>query len=260
MDKGFVILAENTKNTDYVSCAETLAYSIKRVMPAERITLVSTSLSNSPYFDSIVTLPYGDLAPGSDWKLINDWQVYDASPYECTIKLEADMYIPRDISYWWDVLTRYDLVINTHIRDFKNELSNVRAYRGFIYDNHLPDTYNAITYFKKSDLAERFFMIVKDVFEHWEEYRAIMKSDPKEIVTTDWAYAIAAHIIGIENCTLPDFTQMSMIHMKRLVNNLITDDWTKELVIETHDILKINTIPQKYPFHYHSLNNRCLRV
>jgi hypothetical protein len=251
MDKGFVILAENTKTVDYVSCAETLAHSIKKIMPDEKITLISTSLSNSPYFDSIVTLPHGDLSPDSEWKLINDWQVYDASPYEYTIKLEADMYIPIDISYWWDVLVERELVISTHIRDFRNQLSTVKTYRRFITDNKLPDTYNAITYFKKSELAKRFFMIVRDVFEHWEEYKALMKSDPKEIATTDWVYAIAAHIVGTENCTLPDFKQMSMIHMKRFVNSLVTEDWTKELVIETHDVLKINTIPQRYPFHYH---------
>ena len=45
------------------------------------------------YLIKVIKLPYGDQAPDSDWKLVNDWQVYEASPYEYTIKLEADMYM-----------------------------------------------------------------------------------------------------------------------------------------------------------------------
>ena len=35
MNKGFVILAQNTKTVDYIHCAEILARSIKNVMPSE---------------------------------------------------------------------------------------------------------------------------------------------------------------------------------------------------------------------------------
>ena len=200
-------MAQNTKNTNYVSCAETLRDSILRQMPDSNITIITED-----------KLPYGDLAINSDWKLINDWQVYDASPYDYTIKLEADMFIQTDISYWWDVLIQRDLVVCNTIRNYKNEISNVVAYRKFITDNKLPNVYNAITYFKKSELSKRFFIIVRDVFENWEQYKATLKCDTKEICTTDWAYSIACHLVGIENSTLPAFTQMSMIHMKQYVS------------------------------------------
>ena len=51
-----------------------------------------------------------------------------------------------------------------------------RFFQDRLDDNNLPDIYNAITYFKKSDTAERFYGIVRDVFENWEEYKAILKS------------------------------------------------------------------------------------
>lgn len=255
MNRGFVILAQNTNKVDYVKCATALAKSIKRVMPNESITLVTMDLVISDYakyFDHIVELPFGDLESDSDWKLSNDWQVYLASPYEYTIKLEADMYIPCDISYWWNVLEHRDLVISTTIRNFKQEVSQARHYRKFIDDNKLPDCYNAITYFKKSDLAKKFFSIVKDVFDNWEQYRAILKCKTDEIATTDWAYAIASHILGVENTTLPSFTNMSMIHMKPHVNNIFTDNWTDTFVYEVvHDQVRIQTVPQQYPLHYH---------
>jgi len=233
MDKGYVILAINTDNTDYVKCAEVLKSSILKVMPESNVTIITE-------------LPYGDLGGFN-----NDWQVYYASPYRYTIKLEADMFIPQDINYWWDVLKERDLVVSTTIRNYKNEVSGIKAYRAFIEDNRLPNVYNAITYFKKSELAEQFFTTVKNIFENWEEYKQIFKCSPDEPATTDFVYSIACHLMGVEKTTLPEFKQMSMVHMKKFVNNTLTENWTNELTYEFTDPLKIQTFPQLYPLHYY---------
>lgn len=241
MDKGFVIMAQGD---DYVTCAKALELSIKRTMPDANITIITTEM-----------LPYGDQAPDTFWKLQNDWQVYEASPYEYTIKLEADIYLPRSIDHYWDVLKNRDVVVSTNIRNFRQDISDVRYYRRFIDDNELPDTYNAITYFRKSELAEKFFAIVRDVFENWDEYRRTLKCKVDEIATTDWAYAIAAHILGAENTTMPQFDGMSMVHMKQYINGSATEDWTDSLIYELlPHTFRINTIPQIYPVHYHVKN------
>ena len=242
MTKGFVIMAQNTEKTDYVKCAKALELSIKRVMPDANVTIITTDM-----------LPYGDQAPDSDWKLINDWQVYEASSYDETIKLEADMFLPRSIEHWFDILSINDVTLCTKIRNYKGELSDTRVYRKFIDDNNLPDVYNAITYFKKSDTAEQFYKIVRDVFENWEKYKAILKCNPTEEATTDWVYAIASHIIGVEKTTLPNFDELSMTHMKQFVSGTSTENWTDTLVYELlPDVLRVHTYSQEYPFHYHS--------
>lgn len=242
MTRGFVIMAQNTEKTDYVKCAEALELSIKRVMPDANVTIITTDM-----------LPHGDQAPDSDWKLINDWQVYEASPYDETIKLEADMFIPRSIEHWFDIMSMNDVTLCTKIRNYKGEISTIRAYRKFIDDNNLPDIYNAITYFKKSDTAEQFYKIVRDVFENWEEYKIILKCNVDEKATTDWVYAIASHIVGIEKTTIPNFNELSMTHMKQFISGTTTEDWTDTLVYEClPDVLRIQTYSQEYPFHYHS--------
>ena len=113
MTRGFVILAQNTESVDYIKCAKALSISIKNIMPNANVTIITE-------------LPYGDLAPDSDWKLINDWQVYEASPYDETIKLEADMFLPRSIEHWWDILSINNITVCTTIRNFKGEISNSR--------------------------------------------------------------------------------------------------------------------------------------
>ena len=252
MSRGFVIIAQNTKSTNYLQCAEALATSIKLVMPDEKVSLLTGEEYKSDIFDSVILFPHGDLAPNSNWKLINDWQVYKASPYDQTIKLEADMFLPMSISHWWDVFALNPIAVCTTIRNFKGEVSHNRGYRRFIDDNNLPDVYNAITYFNKSVISEKFFNIVRDVFENWDSYKAILKCNPQEVVTTDWAYAIACHIVGIEKTTIPKFEEFSMIHMKQWINDLPTEDWTNILVSECKPhSLRINSMPQLYPFHYH---------
>lgn len=231
MNKGFVIMAQNTETVDYVSCAEALKDSLLRVMPKCDVTIIT------------------DL-PEKLNGFANDWQVYDASPYEYTIKLEADMIVPMSIEHWWDILKDRDIVVSNTIRNYKGEISNVRAYRKFIDDNKLPDVYNAITYFKKSDSAKQFFEIVRNVFTEWYDWKQVLKCNVNEETSTDWAYAIACHLMGVENTTM-NFPGLSMVHMKQHINDLFTDDWTKELVVEYTNPIKVSTYPQLYPFHYH---------
>jgi hypothetical protein len=242
-------MAQDTEKTSYTKCAEVLSKSILRVMPDANVTIITPDM-----------LPYGDLAVDSDWKLINDWQVYEASPYDYTIKLEADMYIPRKIDHWWDVLKDRDIVVSNTIRNFKQEISDIRFYRRFIDDNKLPDVYNAITYFKKSDSAQYFFSLVRDIFENWEEYKKILKCNPNELATTDWVYALACHIIGVEKTTLPTFTEMSMVHMKQYINGTPTENWTDTFIYECLlNQIRVQTVPQQYPFHYH-VKNFCDKI
>lgn len=58
--------------------------------------------------------------------------------------------------------------------------------------------------------------------------------------------------MGTKETILPTFTDMSMVHMKQFVNDLVSTDWTRELVYEClPNTFRVNTHPQIYPFHYH---------
>ena len=251
-EKGYLIPAVNTDETDYISCARYLAQSIKSWHPTAQICLLTDQEYSDPLFDYVKLLPYGDCSNNTSWKLSNDWQCFAASPFRQTIKLEADMIATSPVDHWWTLFEHKDLVISQGCRDFYDNVSNCRYYRRLFDTNQLPDVYNAVTYWRASKLAQTFFRLVKNIFEQWNSYKTLLKF-PDDEATTDVVYAMAAKIIGEESCTLPPALGPTIVHMKRHILPTLTSDWSQELIWEdTKPGLRINTIAQWGFVHYHN--------
>ena len=229
-ERGYIIPAIGDQ---YVECAHRLADSIQQFHPDANIFIITENL-----------LPYGNQGGYA-----NDWQMFAASPYRQTIKLEADMIAAGPIDHWWTLFEHRDVVISQGCRNFYNQSGTSRYYRKIFDANGLPDVYNAVTYWRLSKTAQDFFMIVRSIFEHWAEYRTLLKF-PDEEATTDVVYAMAAQIIGVENCTLPAGLGPQIVHMKKYINPIQGTDWTQELVWENNP-LRINTVAQHGFVHYH---------
>lgn len=255
MDKGIVIVAQNNTTTDYVACARVLAKSIKKTNPNLSVSIITNNINeaDNPIFDYIIPLPHGDTST-EEWKLSNDWQVYEASPYDETIKIESDVLVTRDISDWWEICGSRELVIAQGCVDYKNRQSNSRFYRNFFDKNELPDVYNGIVYFKKTYLVQKFFMLIKDIYDNWEQYKdALAYCASSETPTNDIAYAIATNIIGEKNALLPkSINPLKWVHMKPRIINVMSDDWTRECFFEILKCgqVRINSYTQYYPIHY----------
>jgi hypothetical protein len=245
-ERGYLIPAVNTESVDYLACAVQLAKSIRQWHPDANISVITVERCNDPVFDHVVPLPYGDLGGYA-----NDWQVFSASPYRQTIKLEADMLAASPIDHWWKLFETRDLVISTGCRNFYDELSTSRHYRKLFDSNHLPDVYNAITYWRASPFAQEFFRTVRKIFENWEQYKTLLKFRD-DVATTDVVYALAAQILGPELCTLPSGMGPTIVHMKKHVIPIQSKNWTQELIWEHTDPgLRINTVAQWGFVHYH---------
>jgi len=248
MSRGFVIVA--TGDAQYITCANTLTDSIHRTMPHALVSLITDHDISDSRYDHIIKTTSVSADP---WRLADDYQVYNLSPYQETIKLESDLYLPRAVDWWWDAHKDRDLNICTTIRDYRGNISTSPAYRQTFIDSGLPSVYNAMTYFKKSNLAEGFYATVKDIFENWPEVKTTLKHSSEENATTDVVYGIAALLHGVENCTMPSLTDFSMVHMKRWIQNLQTEVWHNELVYEVlPHALRIQSHHQWYPVHYYN--------
>lgn len=239
MTQGYIIQAINTDTVDYQSCARVLTKSLRAVGDTRPITI----LTKVPT-DTVSSLTHGSYA--------DDWQVYELSPYDETFKLEADMIVTRSLDSWWNSLCNRDLHIANGCRNYLQHVSKSRYYRQVLDSNLLPDLYNGITYFKKSNLTKEFFKIVRLIFENWNDINQNLKQPSSlEYGDTDTVYAIAAQIIGIENCTIVN-SPIQFVHMKQKINNGMVEDWTREMVWELiGSDFRINTVSQLYPVHYH---------
>jgi len=245
-ERGYLIPAINTESVDYVACAQQLARSIRQWHPSANISVITVNRCSDPVFDHVIPLPHGDLEG-----YVNDWQCFDASPYRQTIKLEADMWCAGPIDHWWNLFELRDVVISRGCRNLYDQPAQSRSYRKIFDQNHLPDVYNAVTYWRVSRPARQFFATVRDIFENWASYRRVLKF-ADEAPTTDVVYAMAAVILGPESVMLPAGLGPSIVHMKQHMIGLLGDDWTQELVAEqTMPGLRINTVAQWGLVHYH---------
>jgi len=249
-ERGYLIVATNTVCTDYVDCSVTLAKTIKYWHPDAKICLLTNSTENpaSHLFDYVREFPFPITVENP---YANDWQVFHATPFRETIKLEADMLITSPVDHWWTMLRNRDVVVSTGCRDWKDRRASARHYRQVFDANHLPDVYNAITYWRLSETAQEFFVTVRNIFENWPQYRAMLKF-PEAAPSTDVVYAMAAQLIGPERCTMPFASYPTIIHMKRHIQHLQREDWTEEMLWEYRNYeLRVNTVMQHGAFHYH---------
>jgi hypothetical protein len=249
-ERGYLIVAYNTGSVDYVSCAEACAKSIRLHTPNAKIAILGNDniiTEASDVFDFKIPAPY----PVGENGFEVDWQIAWASPFRQTIKIEADMIIPHSIDHWWTMLEKKDVVLTIGARDVYGNASDVRYYRKVFDENNLPDVYNAITYWRYSKTAIDFFTLVRNIFQNWKEIQPSIKLGLSDVGTTDLVYAIAAKMFGVEEVTLPNTSYPTLVHMRGKINNLIQEDWTKELTWELDKShIRINTIDQIYPFHY----------
>ena len=248
-ERGYIIPAFNTGSINYVDCARTLAKTMLLHHPDARICL----LTNDKYATDANLFAYTHIVEDINTAnpYANDWLVFDQTPFRQTIKLEADMLVSSPVDHWWTMLEKRDVVVSCGARDFYDQPVTSRFYRKFIDENHLPDVYNAITYWRLSTAAKEFFDLVRNIFENWSEYRKLVKF-PEEVPSTDFVYAMAAQILGPDTVTLPKGFGPQIVHMKRKCVPIQGEDWTQELVWEDNNPgWRINTVAQWGFVHYH---------
>ena len=263
VDRGFLTIAQNTAEVDYLRLAYAQAMSIKLTMPDSQYCVVvdedtekQITDKHRDLFDDIVVLDE-DYAKQDDWKLANEWQVFELSPYKETIKVESDILFTRSITHWWHAFRLRDIVLSLGTKNFKGDPATSRVYRRIFDANQLPDVYNGLMYFRYSETASEFFDIAEQVFKQWETVKEnVLKGFSYEEASTDVVYAIAAKILGVERCTLPDCDFINFAHMKNAINDWPDDKPWDEMIMTELDLpmIRINNVNQYHPVHYQDKN------
>lgn len=256
---GYFTFAQNNKETDYLRLAYLQALSLKRFMPkslyavaVDAETKKQLTDTQKSIFDYVIDIPQNDAAE-QNWKLNNEWKLYQLTPFKETIKVEADLFFTRDINHWINGFRTRDIILTTKIVNFRNEEVFDKVYRKQFIDNNLPMVYSGFSYFRYTKTMAEFFSICKNLTIHWKEFTQTLKGEFSQ-PTTDVLYALAAKMIGIENCTNPILNYPKMVHMKGAINGFESNaDWTEKLYgqLDEDCNLLVGFTRQIYPFHYY---------
>jgi hypothetical protein len=263
---GFLTFAQNNDKDDYLKLAYALGLSIRATQTVgPYLSVVVTPKTKIPkhyikIFDEIIDVPWIDEAKNSEWKLENEWKSYHITPYEETIKLDADMLFTTDIKDWWPLLALQDITMCDTVETYRGEVIESDFYRKVFTQNDLPNVYTGMMYFKVNDKSEEFFNLTQMIYHNWQRYfeEFLEPVNRPTFVSTDVVFALAAKILGEDEYT-SSYPVPRFVHMKSRLQGwpeIIEEDadWMKHVSITLTDdlILKIGRQTQTMPFHYHN--------
>lgn len=256
--QGFLTFAQNTETVDYLNLAFVQAMNVKCTQKINEYAVVvdkqtekQITKEHKKIFDHIIVLD-NDLAENMDWKLANEWQVFNLSPFKETVKIESDLLFTRSIDHWWNTFRLKDIVLSIGCKNYKGQIAKSRTYRNFFDDNNLPDVYNGLMYFRYSQTAWDFFNIAENVFRNWPDLsNQALKNSREKTPSTDVLYAVTASLLGPELCTIPSADFINFVHMKPSINNFSDSVWFNSVISERDgDMIRVNNFNQYYPVHY----------
>lgn len=219
-NRGFIWIAQNNSTTDYVELSINLAKSIKRLCKENNIAIVVDKGTKVPLdlFDRVIPLEQ-DESKDIEWKLNNEYKVFDLSPWTHTIKLEADMLFTTSTDWWWNQLQQYNMVFSYHCRDYKDNVVKQSPYRKIFSKNYLPDVYSGLTYFRRSKFAMNHFVLCKAITKNWKYVKENILIDcHDENPTTDVVYALANKIMDPLQLDAVKLEWFNFVHNKYLLN------------------------------------------
>ena len=251
MSKGYLVMAQGEV---YAKQAEHLARSIKKTQSCiSRLSVITDQEVDATLFDQVIAIS-NDLAVDSNWKIENRVNFYDLTPYDETVILDADMLFLSDVSHWWNLFDKYDLLLTSKVLTYRGIEVDDQYYRKTFKFNDLPNVYSAFTYFKKSDLTETFFKLVKSIVSKWSTWtQQHTPVEAQRFPSIDVAMSMAVKILDIEQDVTSKLDYPTFTHMKGMCQGWTKPalEWNEVLgIYKTSSDLKLGAFPQTGILHY----------
>lgn len=192
MSKGVVIYAYNSK-FDYVSAARFAAQQVRKYLNLP-VTLITDKDTHG--FDTVIINPLqvteknrGFQNPDGSvtvtaWHNQNRSTVYELSPYEQTLLIDADYFMFNDsLSHIFDT--------NSEFACF-NEINNLAAQNTPVRLSSISISmqWATVVYFTKNELARSVFEFMEAIRDKWEYY-SLLYSFNGNLFRNDYALSIA---------------------------------------------------------------------
>ena len=211
MSKGIVLFALNNERVDYFDLATFCALQAKKhlKLPVTIVTDRNTYDRKQEYFDVYdkvipIDINYKHKSEKRfqngfyDSVLVNyrnnaRYQIYDLTPYDQTLVIDVDIIVGND--NWLKMFDSDEvLCISKNSQDINFDRGKEKQFT-YISDESIPFYWATVFYFKKCDIARKFFNTVRFVQENWDYYRRLhmIKS---ELFRNDFAFSMALNILS----------------------------------------------------------------
>lgn len=183
-----------------------------------------------------------------EWEL----QAFRLSPYEVTLKTDADLLWPTDcfMEGYFGFVERIDIASGVAC-DLSGTLVECEIYRQKELELGWPTFYSAVWGFNKSPKAKQFFDRSFQIYENWWALNSKIGGLP---FTTDSVLSLA-YFMEYAKATIPH--GLSFIHAKEGVcGPLMPDNWSASVpkAIDLNGNVYINNRKLSLPFHYYDKN------
>ncbi len=215
IEKGFLIYANNTWKTNYLKQAYALGLSIKLFNPNAHITVVTNTEVSDRYKKVLDDVIFNKIQPRSILNAEDRINAFDISPYLKTIVLDADTLVTENLDGWWKYLKNYMIFYSSTIRTYRGVIDRSVVYRKVFVRNRLPNLYNTIHYFEKSEEAALFYRMQRLVIENWKLfYDKYTPTKKQKWCSMDVSSAITSKLLCNEDEITAKDSFINVVHLK----------------------------------------------
>lgn len=189
--RGVVMFATNTKETDYINIAEQNARLVEKFLglPTTIVTTEQHAVNRRLSSDTNTFV---------EWKNLGRHEVYQASPYDETILLDAD-YLIFDNSLLKLFDTDFDYLLFN-----KNQYINKPNTSWLMGPHSLPYIWATAVLFRKTPRSQMFFNLVGKIQRNYGYYKLLYNIQEGNF-RNDYAFAIAHYILNGYSLVLESF-------------------------------------------------------
>ena len=215
MTRGVLMYAHNNPEIDYlkIACANALLVKKNLKVPVALVTDSGTiewgkkSLTEefiNACFDNIIVVDknysfnnnrnYADTSYNTkslQFYNCNHWEAYELSPFDETLFIDGDYLIMSSaLNACWGSM--HDVMMNHKIY---SPIDQVKSYSKNIDDMGIKLYWATVIYFRKSDLAEHLFSLVRHIQENYPYYKELYYFS-NGMFRNDYAFSIAIHMLN----------------------------------------------------------------
>jgi hypothetical protein len=209
--RGIIILARDNENFSYAEIASmSAAYARKHLSKFDEICLITDQITYDKKhkviegsFDRIII---DDVVTENNLRFFKDTanstntgqflntnrsNVYELSPYEETLVIDADYIIMSDVlDQVWG--SENDFMINYKYHDISGRgNTNIQ----YLDDFTIPMCWATVFYFKKSEYTENLFFMINHIKNNYSYYHQLYNCTGS-MFRNDYAFSIAIHIMN----------------------------------------------------------------